>query len=251
MLMLSKAHEISRNDLSSIPTPDPTDSWRPVAHSAVVEVLTDRAKMRGLNIRSERFAVMSGALYPTPGQKIELHGARLFGSIDFEPIPGMPFPPGCTPSAGVRNSHDKSFSLSILSGARVFICANGVLSAEHIVARKHTSGLDMVESIDKALDAFMDSIRNFQEMYRKLNDYRLTTTRAHSLIIQMARGGAFSSSNILPIAQEFENPRHPEFNERNAWTLYQGCTEMMKFQSPSRQVEGLKALNDVLMANLN
>ena len=251
MLMLSKAHEISRRDLNTIPTPDPTDSWRPVAHSDVVDVLTDRARLRGLVIRNERYAVMDGALYPTPGRKVELPGARLFGTIDFEPIKGMPFPAGCTPSAGIRNSHDKSFALSILSGARVFVCANGVLSAEHIVARKHTSGLDMGESIDKALDAFMDSIRSFQETFTKLSNWRLTTTRAHSLVVELARAGAFSSSDILPVVQEFESPSHPEFKESNAWNLYQGCTEIMKGQSPARQVDGFKALNAVLTASLN
>ena len=251
MLMLSKAHEIARRDLALIPTPDRTDSWRPIPHADVVDVLTERARSRGLSIRGERYAVMSGALYPTPGQRVELPGARLFGSIDFEPITGMPFPAGCTPSAGIRNSHDKSFSLSILSGARVFICANRVLSAEHIVARKHTSGLDMVESIDKALDAFMDSIRAFQDTYKRLNDWRLTRTKAHSLIVELARAGAFASSDILPVVAEFENPRHPEFKAPTGWNLYQGCTEIMKSQSPARQVEGFKALNTVLNANLN
>lgn len=251
MLMLSKALEISRKDLSSVRTPQPTESWRPVAHSDVVNMLTDRARNRGLKIRSEYYAVMSGALYPTPGDRIDLPGARLFGSIDFEPIPGMPFPAGCTPSAGIRNSHDKSFALSILSGARVFVCANGVLSAEHIIARKHTSGLDIVESIDKALDAFMDSIRAFQDTFTKLSAWRLTNTRAHSLVVELARAGAFSSSDILPVVQEFENPRHPEFKERNAWNLYQGCTEIMKSQSPARQVDGFKALNTVLTTHLN
>ena len=51
---------------------------------------------------------------------------------------------------------------------------------------------------------------------------------AHRLIVELARAGAFSSSDILPVAQEFENPRHVEFRERNAWNLYQGCKEIMK-----------------------
>ena len=38
---------------------------------------------------------------------------------------------------------------------------------------------------------------------------------------------------------------------RNAWNLYQGCTEIMKTQSPARQIDGLKALNQVLAAALN
>jgi hypothetical protein len=251
MLMLSGAHEISRSDLAPIRTPDATDTWRPVAHSEVVDVLIDRAGSRGLKVRSERYAVMAGALYSPQGSKVELPGARLFGSLDFQPVPGMPFPAGCTPSAGIRNSHDKSFALSILSGARVFVCANGVLSAEHIVARKHTSRLDLLESIDRALDSFMDSIRSFQEMFTKLSELRLTRNRAHSMIIAMARAGAFSSSDILPVADEFENPRHSEFKDLTAWNLYQSATENMKAQSPSRQVDGFKALNSVLLANLN
>jgi len=251
MLMLSGTTEISRADLARIPTPDPTDTWRPCGHLDVVNALTDRAAARGLKIKSERFAVMDGAMYPKPSVKVELRGARLFGSLDFAPSPGVPFPAGTTPSAGLRNSHDKSFALSILSGARIFVCANGVLSAEHIVARKHTSGLDLQESIDKALDAFMDSIREFTEMYYRLRAWRLTRSRAHSLIVELAKAGAFASCDILPVVNEWENPRHAEFKDRNGWSLYNGCTELMKSQSAPRQVEGFKALNSVLLAHLN
>ena len=251
MLMLSHAAEVSRDELYNVTTPEPTDTWKPVPHHEVVNTLTDRAAARGLVVKAERFALLDGTLYGLNGVQTRLPGARLFGSLDFAPVAGMPFPAGCTPSAGIRNSADKSFALSILSGARVFICANGVLNAEHIVSRKHTSGLDLVASIDAALDAFMESLRGFNETYEKLRSRQLRRTTAHSLVIELARAGAFSSSDILPVVQEFENPRHNEFKERNAWNLYQGCTEIMKNQSPSRQVDGFKALNRVLVAELN
>jgi len=251
MLMLSHAHEVSRHDLAAIHTPDPTDTWRPVPHAEVVDVLTERAGARGLKITSERFAVMAGYMYPTPGTSVELPGARLFGSLDFAPIPDMPFPPGCMPSAGIRNSHDKSFSLSILSGARVVVCANGVLSAEFVVSRKHTSRIDLVESVDNALDAFLESVRGFTATYERLRSWRLTRMRAHSAVIEMARAGAFSSSDILPVLDEYEHPIHEEFAERTAWSLYNAATARMKAQSPGRQVDGFKALNSVLVPLAN
>ena len=71
-------------------------------------------------------------------------------------------------------------------------------------------------------------------------------TASKSLVIELVHAGVFSSKDILPLVQEFENPRHVEFRERNAWNLYQGCTEIMKNQSPARQLEGIKALNQVL-----
>jgi hypothetical protein len=250
MLMLSKAHEVTREQLSRIPTPVPTETWRPVPHAEAVSTLIERAGARGLRVRSERYAVLPGALYPQPGMQVSLEGARLFGSLDFEPLSGMLFPAGCTPSAGIRNSHDKSFSLSILSGARVLICANGVLAAEHILNRKHTSGINLIQSIDQALDAFMASIRDFQQSYERLRSWRLSLPKAHHLAVELARAGAFSSSDILPVVNEFENPRHEEFKERNAWALYNAVTENAKRQSPARQVESFKALNSVLLPAL-
>ena len=251
MLMLSKATEVHRASLRGIRTPDPTDSWRPVPHADVVDVLTERAGARGLKITSERFAVLPGYLYPAPGTSLELPGARLFGTMDFAPISGMPFPPGCTPSAGIRNSHDKAFALSILSGARVLVCANGVLSAEHIITRKHTSGIDLVESVDNALDAFLESIRSFQALHERLSTWQLTRIRASALAVDLARAGAFSSSDILPVLAEYEAPSHAEFTARNAWSLYNAATVRMKIQSPSRQVDGFKALNSVLLGEVN
>jgi hypothetical protein len=251
MLMLSHAHEVSRHDLAAIPTPNPTNTWQPVPHADVIDVLTRRAFARGLEIKAERFAVLNGTLYPPSGEPVELRGARLFGSLDFAPIPGIPFPEGCTPSAGIRNSHDKSFSLSILSGARVIVCANGLLAGEHIVARKHTSGLDLPEAIDRALDAFLESVRGFNEMYQKLCSWRLTRMKARDTVIEMARAGAFASSDILPVLAEYETPSHDEFAGRTAWSLYNAATARMKTQSPARQVDGFKALNSVLTARLN
>jgi hypothetical protein len=251
MLMLSHANEVSRDDLYGVVTPDATDTWKPVPHIEVVNTLTERAAARGLVVENERFALLDGTLYGDNGVQTRIPGARLFGSLDFAPIPGMPFPAGCAPSAGLRNSADKSFALSILSGARVFICANGVLSAEHIISRKHTSGLDLVVSIDAALDAFLESLRGFNETYERLHSRRISRTRAHSLVVELAQAGAFASSDILPVVREFENPRHPEFSEKNGWNLYQSCTEIMKNQSPARQVDGFKSLNHVLTAALN
>jgi hypothetical protein len=247
MLMLSRATEVPRAALRDIPTPPPTDTWRPVPHADVVETLTNSAAVRGLRITAERFAVLSGTYHPTPDTAVELSGARLFGSMDFAPISAMLFPPGCTPSAGFRNSHDKTFSLSILSGARVLVCANGVLSAEHIVSRKHTSGIDLSAAIDRALDAFLESIRGFQATYERLSAWQLSRADAHSLVVELARAGAFASCDILPVVNEFEHPQHEEFKDRNAWSLYQAATEVMKKQSPVRQLDGLKALNTVLL----
>ena len=127
------------------------------------------------------------------------------------------------------------------------ICSNGVLSAEHIITRKHTSGIDMDDCIDRALVEFMTSIRGFKIAHARLVSQRLGRAEAADLIVEASRKGAFASSDIVPILGEFEAPKHEEFKDRTAWNLYQAATEIMKKQSPARQFDGFRGLNEVFM----
>lgn len=251
MLMIDRSKEIARGDLAMIPTPNPTNTWRPVSHAAVADTLIERAQARGLSLQSERWSVMPGALHPAPGVKINLDGARLFGALDFDHIDGINLPDGITPSAGIRNSHDKSFSLSVLFGGRVLICANGILAAsdhEFVLSRKHSSGFDLDTVIEAALDGFLSSVRGLADMHEQLSSKKISRARAHHLVVECAKEGAFPSAHILPVVETFENPPHEQFKERNLWSLYNGITEVAKRQSPARQVEAFKAMNRVLLA---
>jgi len=246
MLMLSRAAEVKRDGLRGILTPDQTATWRPVPHSEVVDVLTERAAARGLRIASERFATMPGHLR-VGNVSVDLPGGRMFGALDFEAVPGVDFPSGCVPSMGIRNSHDKEYALSVLSGARVLICANGVLMAEHIITRKHTGRLDLVNSVDDALNAFMASAQGFGRLHEVLSSRRLGKFEADSLGVDLVREGAFAASDLLPVLEEFERPSHPEFEGRSAWSLYNAATGRMQKQSPARQTDGFRALNKVML----
>ncbi len=252
MLMFnSNIRTVSRADLAGLPGPRRTRSHRPVPHQDAADALIEAAEDRGLTIRSEQWTVTDGAMYPEPGSRLHVPAARLFGTIDFEPIPGIELPDGVTPSAGVRNSHDKTFALSVLSGGRVLVCSNGILAGEHIISRKHTSGIDLGEAVDRALDAFLNSIRGLKDMVERMQSRRLSVQRARSLCVEAARGGAFSSAMILPVLDAYESPDHREFRPRTAWSLYNSATEVMKRQSPARQVEGLKALGSALIGGVN
>jgi hypothetical protein len=237
-------------DLKTLPTPEPTDSWMPIAHSEVVERLTRQLERRHLAIRAAKMTVADGALYPEPGQSIEVKGARLFASFDLE-ADGIDFPEGCIPSLGLRNSTDKSYSLSVLAGARVLVCSNGVLSAEFIVSRKHTSGIRLNDAIDRALDAFMNSVRSFGELHERLRRKPIGLDAAKALVVDMAIAGALPSSHVVDVVREFEAPRHEEFKPHNLWSLYNATTEAsFKRMSPQRAADAYGPLNATIMGAL-
>lgn len=97
---------IGRQDLLALPTPDPTESHRPIAHAKVVGALIEALGFRRLQVVGDEYAV-------TPD------GNRMFGvlALDLEEN-------GVRVSIGIRNSHDKTFSLGITIGYRVFVCDN-------------------------------------------------------------------------------------------------------------------------------
>ena len=94
MLMIDPRNLVTRGDLSNLdlPVPASTRSWKTVPHHVLANSLVRHVEDRGLRIRSEKWALMDGALYPTKGIRVEIRGARLFGNLDLEPIPGVQFP---------------------------------------------------------------------------------------------------------------------------------------------------------------
>ena len=251
MLDNSKVAPVTLDGLRKLPCPEPTDSWMPIAHHEVIDRLTRQLERRHLAIRTAKMTVADGALYPSAGESIEVKGARLFASFDLEPMHGIEFPDGCIPSLGLRNSVDKSYSLSVLAGARVLVCSNGVLSAEFIVSRKHTSGIRLNESIDRALDQFMNSVRSFTELHERLRMKPIGLDAAKSLVVDCALAGALPSSHVVDVVREFETPQHEEFREHNLWSLYNATTEAsFKRMSPQRAADAFGPLNSTIMAAL-
>ena len=86
-------HKIGRQDLLILPTPEPTRTHKPVPHHVVVQALIETLGFRHLEVKDDEYAVSKD-------------GMRMFGLLDLS-MEGD----GINFSIGMRNSHDKSFSL--------------------------------------------------------------------------------------------------------------------------------------------
>ncbi len=169
------AERLGRHDLLSLSTPDPTDTHKPIAHSAIVEGLIETLDMRRLEVVRDEYAVSPD-------------GARMFGflEISVEEL-GVRFAIGC------RNSHDKEF----LDGTHrrvsgVLVCDNLAFHGDFTpVTRKHTKGFDALEVIDMAVGKMQ---RHFEPMKRQIDAWKVFTLpdiRAKEVIY-----GAFIEGNL-------------------------------------------------------
>ena len=114
---------MTRNELVAVPTPAETPSWRPISHYDAIENITQEIMSTGLGIKSEDF-------------EVNKNGSQMFGNFVLDQGEN-----GINWTVGVRNSHNKLFSLGIAAGTHVIVCSNLVFSGEFVDFRRHTQKL--------------------------------------------------------------------------------------------------------------
>ena len=208
---------VNREALALVPTPKPTQTWRPVPHIEVVDAVEEAISNRGLSIESERFGLARDQ-------------QKMFGVITLSRRSN----PEWTRCIGIRNSHDQSFAAGICCGASVLVCSNLCFGGEFVIKRRHTSGIDLVAMVEETMAAMDDSYLSFEERLLNLHDIAVDDDYARIFIVKAAEYGAIPSCDILAVFNEYLEPRHDEFRERSQWSLLNAFTEIAHKYTPAR-----------------
>ena len=212
------AGKVSRADLMNVATPAATETWRPVPHYEVAELVTNEAKRRGYEIVREEYGMTAG-------------GEKMFGVLRFKPEnSGLEF----TRALGVRNSHNKQFALGLAAGMAVFCCDNLSFSGDITIHRKHTSGIEIETLIPEAFERLGEQYLRLEERIGSMKLEMLSIDEARIVTVMAAEMKAIPSCDILEVLNEFKIPKHQEFSEPNKWSLYNSFTETAKKYSPAR-----------------
>ena len=211
------AARVDRDTLRTIPTPDPTSSWRPVPHADVADLITGHALALGYQIENEQYG-----LNPT--------GTKLFGVLRFHPEGH----PEHSRALGFRNSHDKTFALGLTVGLRVMVCDNLCFGGEQTLHRRHTSRIEIEALIPAAFAMLPARFLDLESKVERLKEHFLEEDEEKLLVVRSAERGGIPSGDILAVLKEFYAPRHEEFQPPNAWNLYNAFTETAKKYSPER-----------------
>ena len=208
---------VDRATLALVPTPTPTQTWKPVPHIDVVSAVEKAIGDRGMTIESEKFGLARDS-------------QKMFGVLTLSNRSN----PEWTRCIGIRNSHDQSFAAGICCGVSVLVCSNLCFGGEHVIKRRHTSGIDLVSLVEETMDAMTDSYLAFEEKLLTLHEGHLTDDQARIFIVKAAEFGAIPSCEILAVFNEYLEPRHDEFRERSKWSLLNAFTEIAHKYKPAR-----------------
>src|SRR5260370_418861 len=121
LMLHAGAQEIEYVALRDLETPAATPTHVPIEHHRVVDLLKSTLGMYGHEVTAEHHGI-------TPD------GMRYFGLLSLRSTYT-----GYEDTVGLRNSHDKSFPISIGFGSRVFVCDNLAFIAETTIKRRHTA----------------------------------------------------------------------------------------------------------------
>lgn len=224
------AKVIEPEALDSIETPEPTATWQPVAHNALVRTVRAALTAGGAIIAREEHALYR-------------EGARYFGLLHIQGEGGIG-----NLVVGVRNSHDQTFPVALSLGFSVFVCDNLSFSGDVTVARKHTRhiGRDLDRLVHSAVGRLSD-LRGRQEL--RFDAYRgreMGDVEAHDLIIRAMQAKVIGCETVPKVVSEWHEPKHEDFRPRNAWSLFNSFTELLKGIRPTESVRRTMTLHGLM-----
>ena len=233
LLLHSGGQIASTEELAAIPLPRETSTYKPVSHNALASMLGAIASdlLPEFELVNTQFGLARDG-----NQMFGVHTLKNGSSAM-----GL--------SIGFRNSYNKSLSVGIATGSSVFVCDNLCLNGEVTILKKHT--LNVVSSIEAlALSAIYKSRSAFnqiQEDAEIMKGIPLSDEDAYRTIGLLYGNGVLTPRQIPVVKNEWLQPSHTDFEDRDVWSFYNACTESLKNSPPQSIMERHLALHSQIV----
>jgi len=237
MLDTPGSHLVTAEQLAALEPPKATASYTPVPYHELVDLVRTTAKERtGLAVRDEQFG-------------ISRMGKRFFGVLTLDTGAG-----DRGLAIGVRSSDDMSMSVAIATGGKVFVCSNLCFSGDAVVVmRRHSKHVwDTLRStVDDAIGRASMNYEAMDRHIRLMGEKPMTLDDGYSLLGRMAGHKILSSRQLTVATGDWRTPRHAEFEDRNAWSLYNCVTESLKKGDQGSMIGAHTRAHDFVVSDLD
>jgi hypothetical protein len=223
MLMLhAGANRITRQDITKIETPEGTDTWHPLAHSDLLDLVTHTLARFDLDVVGEDHGVAGEG------------GEDYFGVLEVRARGTSDDGKEWGTLVGLRNSNRKRYPAALVAGSRVFVCDNMAFSGEVKMTHKHTSKLaeKLPGLVTEAVER-VGGLHKIQEVrFGRYKAIEAPGREVDSIVIDALDAGALPASKIPRVLAEYRQPSHREHlgpdGRATTWTLFNAFTEALK-----------------------
>ena len=223
---------VEPDQLERVATPEAVGRWQPIGHAELAGQVRRGLEDAGMKVLTEAHALNKG-------------GAQYFGLMQVA-IDGHDNDDWGT-VVGLRNAHDKRFPAALAMGNAVFICDNLAMTGEVVLARRHTTNIlrDLPQVTARAVGRLGEFVGMTERRAATYREREMGNAEAHDLIVRALDARAITTTMVPKVLAQWRAPSHPEFRDRNLWSLYNAFTETLKgrlLQLPQRS----EALHGVL-----
>lgn len=229
--LISYGNKLTREELALIPTPEGTQTHRPIPHHEIVQALIETLGFRHIAVVRDEFAVSA-------------NGMKLFGVLDLE----TQFD-GCRFSIGLRNAHDKSMRLSMTCGLRVLVCENMAFSGDFTpVLAKHSRSFNLLDAITIGVDRMQRSFEPLRRQVEQWREQQITDVTAKLIIYRAFVEGELEvpTGLMADVHCNYFQPQYEEFAPRTMWSLSSAFTSTFKQLDPIPQFKATAKLGEFL-----
>jgi hypothetical protein len=225
------------DDLVAVPVPAPTESYVPVPYGRLVEEVKLQLPRFGLSVDREEYGLARD-------------GRQMFGVLSCRN--GRPDRDYCL-AIGLRSSYNRTLSVGLVAGSRVFCCDNLAFAGDVSASRKHTVHVlrDLPDMVYRMLSQVCDQRGRIDHEIGAMKGRALDSMEADHLIVEAVRRRAITPSRLSKVLREWARPTHVEFSARTAWSLFNAVTEVLKGCSPRAQMDGSLRLSSLFRRELS
>jgi len=239
LLLHCGSHRVSREEINNAITPQRTDTWVPVAHQRLIDIVEATIEMHGFTITNQAHGIWG-------------NGDRYFGLMELSSSQNAS---DYSLVLGLRNSHDKTFPASIALGSQVIVCDNLSFFGEVVLTRKHTRFIerDLPGIVAQAVGRLSEMRTQQDDRIALYKQTRIQDKTAHDLLVRAVDARIIPVTQLPLVLSEWREPSHAEFtqNGNSVWRLFNAFTESFKNRSlevlPSRS-QALHGLLDRVCA---
>lgn len=220
-------NHVSEAEVFSVPAVPFTRTFHPVHHRDVITAVKEGVQAVGLDIVKAEYVLAA-------------EGKKMFSVWDLNQGTSE-----LSWSIGIRNSMNKSMSLGITAGTKVFVCENLCFSGEFLAFRRHTSGLDIDELAFlayRSMRQMIPMLKEFQRWHEGLKNYPLTETDAKILLVEI-----MTNSVVIPPSKfnQFRGLYTNEYDD-SLWGFHEAATDVLKGSNLLTLPKKNLALNQVI-----
>ena len=224
-----------RNIRQITTTPDKTRSYNPVPHYTGVSLVEDALTKRRFTLSEPRHYVSKNrkqfwSMYAVSHTNLPNTGGQFQWEI------------------AVRNSYDRTMSFGLAVGTRIFVCTNGMMEADSFMRTRHTK--NVWDRVPELIQASVSNIFN-EAKSTSLRFEAYKNADAHSdqyvdhVIVEAMRRGIINPAGIDEVQKHWRTPQHPEFEDRNVWSLMNAFTSRDRGRSPFGPTGHQKRMSDL------